>query len=184
MNLIQTLVPILWGVSIVTACTSTLAALAVDLENPPAAMCLSREGKEQEIQDQLVDTEVVLYNWKTTQGNIINLMNGLNRGDLSLEQVDEQMTIEVSKLKELSDLLDKKVSELRNINAGEDGSVLHLSDVILAQKEAGLKYLTVITGSNDIPFEKATEQYDSTWMNFVQSWNMTYGMFGCTSTNP
>lgn len=158
--------------------------LATDLKLPSVVNCLSRQGTEVEVQKQLAHTELVLYNWKTTQGDILILINAYRRGELGDEVFDSQMTVDIQRLKELTNLLDETVANLKNLALEKHGSVLHLSEVILSQKDAGLMYLKAVMGSTETTFQSATENYDNTWAEFVQVWNMTYGMYGCTSTNP
>jgi len=159
-------------------------SLAIDLDKPPAVSCLAREGQQQTIQNQLIQLEVILYNWKSTQGNIVRLINSYGRREINTTEFDKKMKFLIKRLNELTNILDKQTDTLKILAEKEDNLIVSLPEKILEQKSSGFLYLKVILGSSETTLQEATSQYDSSWSNFAQAWNMVYGMYGCSSTNP
>jgi hypothetical protein len=156
----------------------------IDLESPPVVSCLTREGKERKIQSQLVQLEIIIYNWKRTQGDVIRLISSHIEREISTNEFDIKMTSLISRLNELTNMLDKATDDLTILVKEDNNLVGSLPEEILAQKHSGLLYLRVILGSNEATFQEARLQYHSSWASFAQAWNMVYGIYGCSSTNP
>lgn len=156
---------------------------AVELENPPAFYC-TIDKKTEPVQRKLVRLDLVLYNWKSQQSDIIRLLNDFSNKRISSQQFDQRMRSAIARLKQLTDMVDTEAEQLEELGRGKDDSLTSLSEAIIDQKAAGLTYLQVAMGSEAVSPEDAREQYDSTWANFVQLWNMTNSSYRCGSTNP
>jgi len=160
-------------------------SLAINLDLPPVVSCLAREGREKTIQNQLVKLEVILYNWKITQGNIIRLINDrYGASEINATDFDKKMKFLINNLNELTNILDKETNTLKILVKKENNLIVSLPENIFEQKSSGLLYLKVILGSSETTLQKATLQYDSSWSNFAQTWNMVYSLYGCSSINP
>jgi hypothetical protein len=161
-------------------------ALAVELNSPPVTVCQVRQGGEDDIQKQLVALEIVLYNWKITQHDIVELVNAYTHEQMEKTEFEQQFAELSQNFGELTDQLNLEAEQLRTLAVREEDDLTRVSAAILAHKSATLLYMRIALGlgENETTFEQATEQYDTTWNELGQRWNSTYSLYGCTSTQP
>jgi hypothetical protein len=161
-------------------------ALALELRSPPVTTCQAKQGREDDIQQQLVGLEIVLYTWKTTQHDLVQLVNVYTHERMGKTEFEQQFAALGQNFSELTDRLNLETEQLKNSAVGEEDDLAQVSAAILAHKSATLLYMRMALGlgENEMTFEQATEQYDTTWNELVQLWNSTYSLYGCTSTQP
>lgn len=167
----------------ITSLTTT--ASAIELKSPPVVICMPIQNSNEAIRDQLVQLEKIMYNWKTTHSDILlTLVNNIKDGRGITPEFDRIMKAKIKRLNELTLSLDEETSKLETLTKNENNVVVKLSDKILDHKSSSISFLKVILGSSEANFSDAKQAYDDTWADFGQTWNMVYGMYGCSSTNP
>ena len=161
-------------------------AIALELQSPPVTACQTRQGREAEIQQQFVKLEVVLYNWKMTQHDIVQLVNVYTQNGMEKTEFEQQFELLGQTFSDLTDRLNLEAEQLKSLAVTEEDDLTQLSAAVVAHKSATLLYMRMALGfsESEVTFEQATEQYDTTWSNLGQLWNSTYSFYGCTSTEP
>jgi hypothetical protein len=99
-------------------------------------------------------------------------------------EFDRKMKAKINRLNELTLSLDNETNKLETLAKNENNLVVNLPEKILAHKSSSISFLKVFLGSSEADFSDARQAYDDTWADFGQTWNMVYGMYGCSSTNP
>lgn len=167
----------------ITSLTTT--ASAIELKKPPVVICMPIQNRSEVVKDQLVQLEIIIYNWKTTHSDILStLIDNIKDGRGITPEFDRKMKAKITRLNELTLSLDEETSKLETLAKNENNLVVKLSDKILAHKSSSISFLKVILGSSEATLKDAKLAYDDTWADFGQTWNMVYGMYGCSSTNP